>query len=218
MIPVRKARKPRDFDAKVLHPGLRSIAEKVGKTPKYPRTAGEPFEKIATRERDIPSDKFHPYWREALDDLMHAYNNICAYSCFRIHSVTGARSVDHFAAKSQHWREIYKWSNYRLCCALLNSRKNKFNDVIDPFDVQHHSFILELVGFQVMPNPTLPAQDKLKIQETIDRLGLDDFKQQRAQDAESYWDGDISLAHLTRESPFVAAELRRQGRLRADDL
>lgn len=218
MIPVAKAPKPRGFDEKVRRPGLRAIAEMVGKPPPYPRTGGRAFRKIAARERDIPVEALPSYWTEALDDLMASYHETCAYSCFRIHPVTGARSVDHFAPKSRSWRDVYQWSNYRLCCARLNSRKNDFGSVLDPFLIQPGWFQLELLGFQVIPSPTLPRATREAVQGTIDRLGLDDFKDDRAEDACDYWAGELSLRLLKRESPFVAAELHRQGRLNAGDL
>jgi hypothetical protein len=85
---------------------------------------------------------------------MAAYHQICAYSCFRIHPVTGAQSADHFAPKSQSWRKVYQWSNYRLCSGRLNARKNDYGDVLDPFEIQPGWFQLELLGFQVIPDPT----------------------------------------------------------------
>ncbi|MFT3767390.1 MAG: hypothetical protein QM820_18210 [Minicystis sp.] len=218
MIPVAKAPKPKGFDENVRRPGLRAIAEMVGKTSPYPRKGGRPFKKIANRERDIPAEEFPPYWTEALDDLMVAYHEICAYSCFRIHPVTGARSTDHFAPKSRSWRDVYQWSNYRLCCSRMNARKNDFGTVLDPFTIQPGWFQLELLGFQVIPNPTLPQATRDAIQDTIDRLGLDELKADRERDAERYWSRDISLRVLKEESPFVAEELRRQGRLNAGDV
>ncbi|MEM9454171.1 MAG: hypothetical protein AAGF11_08320 [Myxococcota bacterium] len=217
MIPVRKAPRPPGFDDKVRKPGLRAIAEMVGKTPSYPRRRGRPFLARYERERDIPANEFPTYWTKALGDLMDAYGEICAYSCFRIHRVTGAASADHFAAKSRSWRKVYLWSNYRLCCSRLNARKREFGDVLDPFDVKPSWFQLELVGFQVKPNPRLAVALRDGIQATIDRLGLDDFRHQREEDAERYWRGDISLRVLREESPFVAKELRRQGRLNPGD-
>jgi hypothetical protein len=216
-MPVAKAPKPPGFDEKVLRPGLIAIAEMVGKKPPYPRKRGRACKKIAERERDIPPEKFKPYWTEAIDDLMKAYDEICAYSCFRIHRVTGAGSVDHFAPKSRSWRQVYRWSNYRLCCSRLNARKNDFGDVLDPFTIRRGWFHLELVGFQVIPNPRLPKATRKTIQATIDRLGLDDFRRDRERDAERYWQRDISLKTLKEDSPLVAAELQRQGRLNAGD-
>ena len=218
MITVAKAPKPKGFDQKVRQPGLRAIAEMVGKVPPYKRTAGKQFKKIASRERDIPAERFPPYWTEALDDLMAAYNEICAYSCFRIHRVTGARSADHFAPKSRNWRQLYAWSNYRLCCSLMNSRKNDFGDVLDPFEVKEDWFQLELLGFQILPNPKLSKAIRRAVQDTIDRLGLNEFRADREQDAERYWSRGYSLQVLKEESPFVAYELARQGRLNSGDV
>ncbi len=217
MIPVARAAQPNDFDAKVRQPGLRAIAEMVGKASPYPRKAGRGFPKIAAAEDEIPSDAFPPFWTAALDDLMVAYHETCAYSCFRIHPVTGARAVDHFVPKSRSWRRVYEWSNYRLCAARMNARKGDFRGVLDPFEVREGWFHLELLGFQVVPNPKLPAPTRAKIQATIDRLGLNDFARDREADAERYWDGSVRLGDLKRESPFVAYELHRQGRLRVGD-
>ncbi|MBN3818367.1 hypothetical protein G3N57_17910 [Paraburkholderia sp. Se-20369] len=218
MIPVAKARKPANFDETVRQPGLRAIAEMVGKPSPYPRTAGRPFKKIAHRERDIPAEKFPDYWTDILDDLMEAYKEVCAYACFRIHPVTGARSADHFAPKSKKWRDVYKWSNYRLCSSRMNARKNDFCHVLDPFRIQQGWFRLELLGFQVVPDPGLPKPTRDEIQRTIDLLGLNDFRRDREKDAERYWNRDYSLKILKAESPFVAYELYRQGRLNPGDI
>lgn len=218
MIHVAPAHEPPSFKAKVRNPGCRAIAELVGKNPTPPRTRGRPFLKIAEREQDIPVGKLPDYWTNALDDLMSAYHEVCAYSCFRIHPVTGARSVDHFAAKSWQWDQVYEWLNYRLACSKLNARKNDFSDVIDPFDAIDDWFQLELVGFQVLPAPNLADALTDDVQTTIDRLGLNDFRGEREKDAEGYWQGDYSLRVLKKESPFVARELHRQGRLNPEDV
>lgn len=218
MIPVRPAPEPKTFDEKVRRPGLRAIAEMVGKRPPYKRTAGKPLKKISARERDIPAKRFPAYWTKALDDLMSAYDEVCAYTCFRIHPVTGARSADHFAPKSRSWDEVYVWSNYRLCCSRVNARKNDFGSVLDPFKVKPDWFQLEFLGFQVLPDPNLPKTVRNKIQDSIDRLGLNDFKSDREKDAERYWKRDVSLSVLKEESPFVAYELHRQGRLNPGDV
>ena len=136
---------------------------------------------------------FPPYWGKALDDMMELYNHVCAYSCFRIHPVTGGRSVDHLAPKSQDWNRVYEWDNYRLASTMLNSRKNKFGDALDPFDVQNGWFVLELVGFQVLPAKGLDELIRTQVEDTIDRLSLDDFRSSRERDAENYWTGKVSF-------------------------
>lgn len=217
MIPVAKAKKPSSFDEKVRRPGLRAIAELAGKPSPFPRKAGKRLRKIARREQDIPPDKLPAYWTVCLDDLMAAYQETCAYACFRIHPVTGARSADHFAPKSRSWRQVYEWSNYRLCCSRMNARKNDFGRVLDPFKIQPGWFQLELVGFQIIPDLRLPAVTRKRIEQTIDRLGLNDFRRDREKDAERYWSKGCSLRVLREESPFVAYELHRQGRLTPGD-
>ncbi len=234
MIPVEPAKEPPAFHEVVRVPGERALAEMVGKPPKYPRRGGNPFaqrtkrithpdggsiQEPITREEDLPSSELPDYWKEALDDLMKAYDRVCAYSCFRIHEVTGARSVDHMAPKSRHWQKVYEWSNYRLCCSKMNARKRDFSDVLDPFEVGADWFELELVGFQVRPASGLDAAIRNHIVTTIERLDLNDasFRQCRERDAEFYQSGEISLRVLLEESPFVARELRRQGRLRPED-
>lgn len=226
MIPVAPAPKPATFDAKVRRPGQLAIAELCGKSPKVKRIAGRSFKKVpgAKREGDIPFDRFPAYWTRCLDELMSAYREICAYSCFRIHPVTGARSADHFVAKSMTWRRVYEWSNYRLCSSRMNARKNDAGTVLDPFAIQPDSFQLELLGFQVHPDRSLPVAKQLPIQQTIDRLGLNEFRHDRARDAERYWlrasdpKEGIALRVLQEESPFVAYELYRQDRLNPGDI
>jgi hypothetical protein len=216
MIRVIPAHEPSTFHSKVREPGQRAIAEMVGESP--PRSGGRRFKPIAKRRKDIPADKFPDYWTEALDDLMVAYRCICAYSCFRIHPVTGSRSVDHMVAKSRAWKRVYEWNNYRLASSLLNARKNNFSDVLDPFKIYNNWFELELVGFQIVPGKQLNAATRILVQNTIDRLELNNFRSHRERDAENYWAGDVSLRILTEESPFVARELRRQDRLRPGDV
>jgi hypothetical protein len=220
VIPVTEAPKPARFDKEVRQPGLRAIAELVGKKPRPKRAHGHPFKKLKgiTRERDIPAEKLPSYWTSALDDLMAAYHEVCAYACFRIHPVTGGRSADHFAPKSRNWRLAYQWSNYRLCCQRMNARKNDFGTVLDPFKIKSGWFQLELLGFQVVPAKGLPQNTRKAVENTILRLGLNSFRAEREKDAERYWNDDISLRVLKEESPFVAAELRRQQRLNKGDV
>jgi hypothetical protein len=121
-------------------------------------------------------------------------------------------------AKSRAWDRVYEWSNYRLASSRLNARKSACEDVLDPFEIGDDWFHLELVGFQIVPNPELPTGVQTSIRDTVDRLRLDDFRKERETGALWYWDHEISLRTLTRESPFVARELRRQGRLNPGDM
>ena len=217
MIPVRPAGEPPNFDAVVRQPGLRAVAELVGETP--PRTAGRRHARIAESREEIPASKFPPYWREALGDLLESYDRICSYLCLYIPHGTGAPSVDHMIAKSIRWDQVYEWRNYRLACSLMNARKGAVAGVLDPFDIEDGWFALELYEFQVLPGEALSPDVATRVDVTIDRLRLNDLEccKARSKFTEEYWQGHISLDHLMRHAPFVARELQRQGKLRADD-
>ena len=219
MIPVKPAAEPPEFEVKVRVPGHRALAEMVGQKPNPPRPKGKAFKKVANRREDIPSKEFPTYWVSAINDLLFAYNRICAYSCFRIHRVTGASSIDHMAPKSRRWDQVYEWSNYRLASSRMNARKNDFEDILDPVTIQAGWFQLHEFGFAMCANPALPHDLIDRIDKTIERLKLNDefHLEQREEDVNKYLDGDWTLAELVRQSPFVAMELRRHGRLREGD-
>ena len=199
MIPVAPAREPAQFDERVRQPGLALIAELAAE---------------AGSEHAIPLSQFKPYWRRVLDDLLASYNRTCSYLSLHIPKAVGTPSVDHMVAKSTAWDQVYEWSNYRLACLLMNARKG-VADVLDPFEIGDGWFALELVEFQVVPGHGLPANVHTRVAETIDTLRLSDSTccEARAEYAQAYWDGDISVSHLRQHAPFVARELERQGRL-----
>lgn len=216
MIRVVPAPEPADFDRKVRQPGLRAIAEMTG-SPGLPKRRGRPREIVATSPDEIPADKFPALWTAALPELLEGYGRVCAYMSFYIERVTGAASVDHMLPKSIDWREIYEWRNYRLACSLMNSRKNAYQDVLDPFAIEADFFRIELVGYQVIPAPGLPADIHEKLQTTIDRLKLNDYEclKLREEYAEDYYRGDISLGRLQQRAPFLASQIEladRSGR------
>ena len=220
MIPVTPAPEPAAFDGKVRQPGLRAIAELAGEQPTPPRIAGQPYAPVAASRDEIPADKFPPYWREMLDDLMDSYHRICAYLCLYIPRGTGAPSVDHAVAKSKRWDRVYEWSNYRLACSQMNARKGVAADVLDPFDIGEGWFALELVEFQVLPGDGLSDEVTREVANTIERLRLNDheFCKARAKYAEDYRNRKILFDYLKRHAPFVARELQRQCRLLPEDL
>lgn len=226
MIRVLLQPEPVSFDDDVRQPGLSAIEELIGNEPLITRT-GPKRKQLVDETGDpimdpdlIPGHKFPDYWTRALTDLWEAYDKVCAFSCFHIPRVTGSRSVDHMIPKSMDWEQVYEWSNYRLACALVNSRKGASLEVLDPFEIEDGWFMLELTGYQLVPNPDLGDDMKEKIRTTIRVLGLNepDCRKLREEYAESYWSGDISLRRLERHAPHVAFELERQGRLRDEPL
>lgn len=196
MIPVAQKPKPANFREQVAIPGAKAIAKyKAGTITKLP-----------------------PLWRNCLDDLREAYRGVCAYSGVYIDPTTGGNSVEHFAPKSDEVDRAYDWSNYRLVCTTLNSRKWVFQDVLDPFLVGYGWFVLNLVTMNIAPAAHLPDTLRKQVQDSIDRLKLDGAKcrQSRLKFYEMYRKGQLNFQGLQTLSPFVAFEVERQGLKRAE--
>ncbi len=217
MIPVEPAPEPADFDALVRQPGLSAVAELDGEPAPRLRRGSKRTAVAASRE-ELEPHHFPPHWRKASDDLLAAYQRICAYACLYIERITGVATVDHWAPKSKAWDRVYEWDNYRLACGLMNSRKNIFDDVVDPFEVDEGMFALDLVTLRAVPGPAAGPRRKL-VEDSIKRLGLggSDYTEALADYYHDYLEGHIDLHHLQRRAPFLARELRRQGRLRHGD-
>ncbi|HVG60407.1 MAG TPA: hypothetical protein VNA24_17750 [Hyalangium sp.] len=217
MIRVHQAPEPPDFDERVRQPGLRAIAELVGGPVTVARPG--PRRKVAAERREnLKPEDFPPLWREMTGSLLIAYGRICAYACLYIDHITGSATVDHWAPKSTSWERVYEWDNYRLSCSLMNTRKSTFGDVIDPFEVEEGLFALDLVRLKAVPGPGAGARES-EVEATIQRLGLDgsDYAEALGHYYHDYFEGHISLQLLERRAPFLARELRRQGKLRPGD-
>lgn len=104
-----------------------------------------------------------------------------------------------------YWRETQK--------ALWNA--NRFDDILDPFQVQHQTFVLNLVSGQIRPGPGLSPSLAAQAEETIKRLKLDDAetKDMRAEHFANYLGKHVDEYYLARHSPFVWYEAKRQGLL-----
>lgn len=222
MIPVTPAPAPVDFDARVRRKGLDAVAELVGEQPATVRR-GRKRVKVAATRATIPAHCFPPLWREVLPDMLSAYKRTCAYLALYIEHATGSPSVDHVTPKSKAWDQVYEWSNYRLAAALINSKKNDLELVLDPFTIDDGLFALELVELQVTPGVAAVADLRAKVEDTIRVLGLNHVEccAARREYVAGYEDGPakggIELAYLERRAPFVARELRRQNRLLRGD-
>lgn len=196
VIPVAPRPEPPDFEAKVRRPAREWLLKK-----------GLPTSGPVPEEVEL-----HPYWRACLDELHGAYRGVCAYVSVYIEKVTGSRSVDHFVAKSAAIEDAYEWSNYRLACGIMNSRKRDFTDVLDPFELAEGTFELDLVSGRISPSASLDPEKKQKAQATIERLGLDacECRELRTKYFTEYLEGHISAHYLERHCPFVWLEVCRQ--------
>jgi hypothetical protein len=223
VIPVKPAAPPDDFEARVRTPGLNAIAELAGETPNLKRRG--PKRKETYKSRDtIPAEKFPPLWREVLPDMLDRYSRVCAYLSLYIEHATGTPSVDHVVPKSQKWDQVYEWSNYRLACLLVNAKKNDLALLHDPFSIREGLFALELVMFEVIPGENATLEEKAQVETTVNILGLNAYECCKAREAYvlDYEKGPlndgISLRRLEKRAPFIAKELRRQGKLLRGDV
>lgn len=199
MIPVTLQPEPADFDAEVRQRGRVWLGAQG----------------IALNAAPPKASKLPNYWSRSNKQLWEAYSGICAYLAIFFEWSTGAASTDHFIAKSQNAGDAYEWSNYRLSCLGPNRNKNKFDDMLDPIGLTQNTFVINFASGKIAPNPTLSPSQKAAARKTIRRLKLDspDNKKMRAQHYKEYLEGDCSLNFLQRKSPFVHAEIVRQGLL-----
>lgn len=220
MIPVAPADEREvapSFDAHVRKRGAVAIARLLGKPVKAP---GRRPKVTYKRPEDVPPDKFPEYWTEVrkqdgkstIDDMMAAYGQLCAYLGMRLERATGSPTIDHYVAKERVWRLVYEWSNYRLCAACVNGAKGT-GDVVDPFRVQSGWFELDLGTFLVRRGPSYPADQLPRLDATLGIVNLRQCVAQRGEVITSYLMRQIDLRNVERYAPFVALELRRQGRL-----
>lgn len=204
-----------DFDKKIRQPGLSAIDELVGRAPRLKR-GGPRRAKIADTESKIPGGEFPPFWREALDDMMEAYEQRCAYLAMFIEE-TGNPTVDHVIPKSLAWDQVYEWSNYRLCTGIVNSKKGELLGLVDPVDAKIGWFELDLATCRVLRGASAPKAQHPKIDATLPLLNIRDCILQRKRYIEEYRRGPgakgIDLTYLEYRAPFIASELRRQGQL-----
>ncbi|AUX25812.1 uncharacterized protein SOCEGT47_063640 [Sorangium cellulosum] len=227
MIRIVLAAEPPSFDERVRERGKDAITRLLGKP--VNGKGGRKPKKTYVREEDIPSKRFPALWIEprradgksTLDDMMELYGQQCAYLAMHIEKATGSPTVDHFIPKSTNWRLVYEWSNYRLSAACVNAAKGVL-DVVDPFEVHAGWFELNLATLHVQRGRGAPSAQHTKIDNTLPLLNLRECRQQREEYVTRYQLGPgnkgIDLAYLAHRAPFIASELRRQGKLVRGDI
>jgi hypothetical protein len=181
------------------------------------RTPGQAF--LATTPNPTSADfEKHPYWRKILRELRSAYRNVCAYSCHFVPYDVGTDTVEHYLPKVPHPQEAYEWSNFRFVCGRLNGRKHTFQDVLDPFQIENGWFVIEFPSLLVKPADQLKPAVAGAVQDSIDRLKLNDEStclKQRSQYVSDFCElgQEFFDILLIRDAPFIAAEIVRQNLL-----
>jgi uncharacterized protein (TIGR02646 family) len=206
VIPVQPQEEPSEFDARVRQRGKTWILKK-NLNPNDPLPNGIDYPKPAywAKQRDNYS---------CLEQLYEAYQRVCSYTGLYITS--GAKSVDHFVPKSRLVGLAFEWSNYRLACRNINSSKQDFEDVLDPFFLESEVFFLDLDTGKIYVNPALektPLGNNAL--QTISRLRLwtEQYNNMRADYFTAFKNGDISASFLKTHALFVYLETQRQGQL-----
>jgi hypothetical protein len=167
--------------------------------------------------RRTQGQKLQPYWTKCLDQLYESYGRMCAYLALYIPGGVGQPTVDHFLPSSSHENLAYEWSNYRLACSLMNSRKGKFEDVVDPFGIENSWFALDFSSLAIVPGQGLEEDVRDRVAATIMRLKLND--RECSSSREAYVAEYMRIRQidpdafdiLRRRAPFIASELDRQG-------
>jgi uncharacterized protein (TIGR02646 family) len=199
MIPVQKQTEPAGFDRDVRQRGIQWLNQ----------------HNIPLNAAPSNASKLPTYWRNYNGQLHDAYSGVCSYLAFYFEFISGASTTDHFIAKSRNAGDAYEWDNYRLACLGANQRKNKYDDVLDPFTMQPETFYLNLVSGEIIVNPAIQNSEyKRTAETTIKRLDLNSprHKQMRVRYFDEYREHKIESI-LERYNPFVHYEAKRQGLL-----
>lgn len=231
MIPVLPRPEPElpeyDFHHDVYERGEDAIRQLAG-LPALRTWKGPNIKARVSRIEDVTPAMLrdHPHWRGAMSALHRAHDGYCAYLARYIEPVEGP-TTDHFVAlrNATHPVLAYTWSNYRLAHGLVNSVKSVIPDVLDPFEIGEGWFAIDFGTFQTVVGPKAPAEQRQAIERTIEALRLHgrELATTRRRAAERYWSPPrgqrpLPLWCLEQDEPFLASELRRQGRLNPEDV
>jgi hypothetical protein len=210
MIHVVQADPPGDFAEKIGNPGQIVLNELQGVGPK----------RRGPRRKNLDAS----IWTRALPDLQRLYHRRCAYTALYINP--GCRdSVDHFVPSSKDQTLAYTWSNFRY--AVLDANRIKNDDAtLDPFSVRDDWFSLNFSDYKVELTANFPAIHSNLWSVTNKVVNDVMFRDARkwyhdqylgvVQDPEEPSE-PMTFRMLEYRAPFVARELRRQGRLRPED-
>lgn len=191
MIPVVPQPEPEEFDELVRKRGKKFLS-------KFPKPTSGQW-------------NHHAYWNDIRERFYKDYQGICAYTAHWIQPIDNP-NIDHYIPKSVNKDLAYEWSNYRLACPLVNALKKDYQDVVDPFTLDKHSFFLNFPSLIIRVNPILEINTQRNLENTLERLQLNSekFVNSRSGWLEPYCLDFADFSFLKRRAPFIAYELERQ--------
>lgn len=219
-----------DFQHDVYERGEDAIRQLAGQAPlrTWPGKNIKP-QTVAIEKVTGEMLRKYAYWTRAMPALYAAYGGYCAYHARYVKRIDNP-TTDHFMALKSGTGNLpalmlaYTWSNYRLAGLQINAIKAALSDVLDPFEIGEGWFALNLGNFKTVVGPQAPEDQVEAIQTTITRLHLDRgvIVESRRQMAQEYWapptgKPPLPFWYLEQKEPFLARELRRQGRIRPGD-
>ena len=155
---------------------------------------------IANPEASRPRDLWSPFRLE----LAKGFFDRCGYGAMWISSGT----VDHYVSVDEDFSKTYEWNNYRYIEGWLNSSKKKLSadELLDPFDVRDGWFEIELPSLQLKLSDSIPAEFRVRAENTLRLLPLRDderiIRQRRAW-LEIYEQG-TPLTVIRAKAPLIA--------------
>ena len=187
MIPVQLPQEPSGYHELVREEGL-AFFEEMGLNPDDVCNRA-----IFRAKRTMADGRFRSceYWQLARDALRNSYSNRCVYTCFLIEEElvvdssspepvkVGGHSIDHFkpVAKSPA-RLAYEWTNLRWAWRYIDNdfkSNNIIPDEHDPVNIHEGAMQLKFDNngdLLAIPNPSLPEEERLALDDTIKKLGL----------------------------------------------
>ena len=195
MIRIEKFAPPANYEREVRRPGLNFLR-------RNPNPSAIDFSR-------------HSYWKAIHNELYQLYSGICSYcSSWTARNPRPNRdntSVDHFIPKSIHPNLAYEWTNFRLCRARLNAKKDNSTEVMDPCYIKNGWFQIDFRTFLMNTSSDTPNIIREYVNRSIDILGLndDDYVNERLEIIRLYALEEITIDELGAKYPFIAEEIRR---------
>ena len=200
MIPVRRPREPKTFDARCRKPGKKWLMTN-------PVTSGKE-----------PKD----FWSQFEPELRAAFRERCGWLAMWI----ARGQVDHYLSKHHpdpaHRKKqrplAYEWGNLRYADGDVNNRKrNRDAEILDPYEVRVGWFRLN-DALELELTAACPASKRRRAAFTIRHLGLDhgtEVMRMRLHFLKTYeheiangMDAGAALGVLERAAPLLAEYVR----------